>query len=105
LNFKDTLWPNCQVTLADGSTVKIDANQLHNDAIDNWKGWSCEAGMSRLHIEADLTVYSGECKNDILGNLSDGWTEMKQLTICKRERCTGCTDDLLVSKCINNSVL
>ena len=90
--------PNCTLLLEDGKVCQFDANTLHNENVDYWQGWECEAGYSRLFIEDDLTVYSGECKNDMLGNLETGWAELTQPTICKKERCTGCTDDLIVKK-------
>ena len=98
MELKNVQFPNCALTMSDGTEYKFDANTLHNEGIDNWQGWECEAGYSRLLIEYDLTVYSGECQNDLLGNLKTEWTELTQPTICKRERCTGCTDDLIVNK-------
>jgi hypothetical protein len=44
-----------------------------------------------------LDVWSGECKNDFLGNALTQWT-VKTHAVCKRETCTGCTDDLLTTK-------
>jgi len=42
-------------------------------------------------------VYSGECKNDYLGHIDRDWN-LQQPAPCRRQTCTGCTDDLLVAK-------
>ena len=75
----------------------IDINWLHNEQLDHWQGWSCEAGATRLLIDKDFEVYSGECKNDSLGNALAGF-DLLESSICKQDRCTGCTDDLIVAK-------
>ena len=88
---------NCRITTDTGEEYLVYANWLHNERLDNWQGWSCEAGATRISIDKDLKVYSGECKNDYLGSASDEFTVLEH-TICKKERCTGCTDDLIVAK-------
>ena len=70
---------------------------LKNNQLDNWQGWQCEAGATRLFIDKDFSTYGGECKNDYLGSALDGFTIL-DTTICKKIRCTGCTDDLIVAK-------
>lgn len=97
LEFKNHNNYNCQITTESGETYLIYANWLHNEKLDNWLGWSCEAGVTRLLIDKDLKVYSGECKNDYLGSAIDGF-ELLDYAICKQIRCTGCTDDLVVAK-------
>lgn len=87
---------NCRATTEDGSEYLLYANWLHNNGLDNWKGWECDAGTTRLLIDKELNVFSGECKNDYLGT-TDNFNLLNK-TICKQETCTGCTDDLLVAK-------
>ncbi len=89
---------NCKIELVDGSSHLIDANWLHNNDLDQWKGWQCNAGYNRLHIEADLSVYSGACMNDYLGKLNEEWSLLPGPTTCTKDRCTGATDDLLINK-------
>jgi hypothetical protein len=89
---------NCEITLTDNTKYRVEANWLHNEQLDNWQGWSCNAGFDRLMIDADLTVYSGECLNDNLGNILTSWSVLSMPTTCRRSRCTGCTDDLLQHK-------
>ena len=78
---------NCQVTDDQGQEHLVYANWLHNEHLDNWLGYCCDAGHTRFHIDKNFDVWSGECK--------------KTDTICKRITCTGCTDDLIVKKYIN----
>jgi hypothetical protein len=98
LTFNDHQYYNCEITLSDNTKYRVDANWIHNQNLDHWQDWECDAGFNRIVIEADLSVYSGECFNDYLGNLKTKWTLLDQPTICQKSRCTGCTDDLLQRK-------
>lgn len=84
--------------MSDQSTYLIDANTMHNESLDSWKGWKCNAGYKRLAITPDGVVLSGECRNDYLGQLDGDWDILPGPTTCKRERCTGCTNDLMAEK-------
>ena len=88
---------NCEVTTESGQQIKLYANQLHNDQLDAWKDWICEAGATRLYIDKDLEVYGGECRNDYLGSALTEFS-MLEKTVCQQEFCSGCTDDLMVTK-------
>lgn len=74
------------------------ANRFKNEDSCNWKGWSCAAGSEHILVEFDLSVYSGECKNDYLGNLDNDFSLLTDYTTCVKEQCTGCTSDLTVTK-------
>ncbi len=89
---------NCEVITSDSTKYRISANWLHSHELDNWKDWQCEAGYNRVYIDSDNNVFSGQCFNDNLGNLDTQWTLLNTPTVCKRDRCTGCTDDLIVYK-------
>ena len=88
---------NCIVTDSTGKQLKVYANWLHNNQLDQWEGWACTAGSQRLYIDAELNVYSSECQNDLLGHIDD-WKLLEKPTTCKRKTCTGCTDDLITTK-------
>lgn len=88
---------NCRVTFEDGTERLVYANWLHNEKIDHWSGWTCMAGSQRLYIDKNLEVYSGECHNDHLGSSIAGFKTLDH-TICRQEVCSGCTDDLAVTK-------
>ena len=98
MKFENHQFYNCTVDLDNGEQYNISANWLHNNNLDYWKGWECEAGQSRLLINFDQGIYGGECLNDYLGNLETGWEYENKPTVCKRDRCFSCTDDLLVGK-------
>jgi hypothetical protein len=87
---------NCRVRTDTGEEYLLYANWLHNNQQDHWQGWQCNAGATRLYIDKDLNVFSGECENDCLGTVFD--FDLLNSTVCKRDRCGGCTDDLMVAK-------
>ena len=97
LKFENHQNYNCEITLDNGEKYRVFANWLHNNKLDYWKDWYCDVGVNRVVIDENFNVFSGMCKNDNLGNL---FTDFKILNenICKKDRCTGCTDDLLMKK-------
>ena len=91
---------NCRVTDEHGQEHLVYGNWLHNEHLDNWQGYRCDAGYTRFSIDKNYDVWSGMCKNDYLGNMLSVW-DIKKDTICNRKTCTGCTNDLIVKKYIN----
>lgn len=89
---------NCRVTLDDGSEYTMYASWLRNADQHHWQGWYCESGATRIYIDKNLQVWSGECKNDWLGDITSGWRLLDDHSVCQRETCTGCTDDLQTAK-------
>ena len=98
MKFENDQFYNCEITLSDGEKYRVSANSLHNRHLDNWKGWSCDVGFRRLDIDKNFDVWSGVCRNNYLGNLKTKWAPFNEPTTCERERCVGCTDDLLIGK-------
>jgi hypothetical protein len=95
--FEDHSNYNCCITLDNGEDFVVFANWIHNNNLDQWHGWTCDAGHTRLMIDKDLNVWSGECKNDFFGR-ADEHFYTNASTVCKRKTCTPCTDDLSVRK-------
>jgi MoaA/NifB/PqqE/SkfB family radical SAM enzyme len=90
---------NCTVITDNNEKFNVFADWMHNEKLDQWQGWQCDAGRTRLYISKHGDVYSGACRNDFLGNVFNGSFKInKQPTECKRSRCTSCTDDLMVAK-------
>lgn len=89
---------NCKVTTENLEEFLVDAKWLDNNNLDNWKDWECYAGVNRIWIEHDGSVFGGECKNDYLGQATSNWDLLKRPTTCKYSRCSGCMDDLIVEK-------
>ena len=98
MTLDDEQYYNCEVEADTGEKFKVFANTLHNKQLDQWHGYACAAGKHRLVIESDFTVYDGECKNTMLGNIMTDFTVRQEFATCNRQRCTGCTDDLLLEK-------
>jgi hypothetical protein len=88
---------NCKIITDSGEEFLVYANWLHNEKLDSWQGWACDAGNTRFYIDKNFDIWSGECKNDYLGNVLDQWA-INAHTRCRRETCTGCTDDLITKK-------
>jgi hypothetical protein len=88
---------NCEATTENGEKILVYSGWLHNQGLDYWKGWTCHAGYTRLFLDKDLNVWDGICENTNLGHAIDGFADLMPV-ICKRERCTGCTEDLLIYK-------
>lgn len=90
---------NCQIELDNGEKYLIYAPWMHNQHIDNFKGWRCDAGVTRISIDQTGQVFSGECRDSDLGNLITGWQLLEESdAICKRDTCAGCADDLMTKK-------
>lgn len=89
---------NCEITLEDGEQYRVYANWLSNNQLHAWHGWHCEAGATRIMIDKNLNVWSGECKNDRLGSVDLDWKLLEHHSVCHRDSCTGCTEDLLTAK-------
>lgn len=88
---------NCHVTLSDGQKFKVYANWIHNQELDYWQGWHCDAGHKKFYIDKNFDIWDGMCENQRLGNMFGSWNIVTD-TICQRQRCIGCTDDLIAAK-------
>ena len=84
--------------LDDDTSFAMDANWLHNNKLDLWQGWLCNAGKDRLYIDPTGNIYGAECENNHIGHIDQDWSYSNQPTVCNRARCSGCTDDLMVTK-------
>jgi hypothetical protein len=92
---------NAIVTTSTGDSVAIFADQLIDKRLNFFNGWSCNAGSERIYIEKDFTVFSGQCKNNMLGNLFDeNFKILNHPVICKQNSCT-CTGDIYTTKKAN----
>jgi hypothetical protein len=98
MTFIEHKFYNCEVTTTSGSVYKINADSLHTDKLDFWQNWYCDTGHHRIFIDVDGNIYGGTCKNDHLGHIDTDWQILSKSTICKRNRCVGCTDDLMTAK-------
>ena len=93
----DDLNYNARITFEDSTDQLIYINKLSNEGLHKWQGWHCAAGVTAIHIYKN-EVYSGECRNDLLGYLDQDWNLIDNYTVCKLDQCSGCTTDLLQEK-------
>lgn len=97
MTFQNHINYNCEITLDDGETYKVFSQWLANEDLIQWKGWECVAGHKRLYI-INGEVYGGACRQDHLGNLETGWDILPTPTICRLEKCSVNTEDLVINK-------
>jgi len=98
-DLKDNKYYNIKITSIDNSTQLISASNLQFLNLHHFKGWECHAGLDRIFIAPDTSVYSAECENDFMGKLDDNSFKLfDSPQICKRETCTNNPDDLQVIK-------
>jgi hypothetical protein len=96
--FRQTEFVNCVVEFDSGESLSIGSADLSQDGMHAWKDWHCCAGHHMLHINTDLTVFGCNAQNDYLGNLGQDWNILPSPTVCNRNKCSTCIDDLMISK-------
>jgi MoaA/NifB/PqqE/SkfB family radical SAM enzyme len=95
---------NAIVELANGESIAIDAVQLVDKNLTNFKGWQCYAGVERMYIDPQFKVYSGQCRNDYIGELFDNNLSLfTEPTVCKQEKCV-CVADIFTTKIKNLNI-
>lgn len=89
-----TVKPN---VLFDG--VPIHANDVIKEKRNNFKGWSCNAGLESLMVNWDGEVHRATCRvGGSLGNIYEGSFEPpEQAIVCTRNWCT-CAADIPLTK-------
>jgi hypothetical protein len=90
-----TVDPNCIVDDA----AHIHANDIIKLKMNNFKGWTCNAGLESLMINWDGEVYRATCRvGGSLGNIYNGdFNVPKDPIICTRNWCT-CEADIPLTK-------
>jgi MoaA/NifB/PqqE/SkfB family radical SAM enzyme len=90
-----TVKPNCTI---DGKEL-IHANDVIKDKRNEFKGWTCNAGLESLMINWDGEVHRATCRvGGSLGNIYNGTFESPTAPItCTRTWCT-CAADIPLTK-------
>jgi MoaA/NifB/PqqE/SkfB family radical SAM enzyme len=90
-----TAKPNCRV---DDTTI-IHANDIIKNHQNQFKGWTCNAGLESLMINWDGEVHRATCRvGGSLGNVyQNTFVAPLAPTICTREWCT-CAADIPITK-------
>ena len=93
-----TVKPNCIIHV-DGGTKERHANDIIKLHLNQYKGWSCNAGLESLMINWDGDVHRATCRvGGSLGNIYDGtFIIPTEPVICTRNYCT-CAADIPLTK-------
>jgi len=100
----DLNWIKEATATADPNCIVDDAAHIHaNDIIklkmNNFKGWTCNAGLESLMINWDGEVYRATCRvGDSIGNIySEDFNIPTKPIVCTRNWCT-CEADIPLTK-------
>jgi MoaA/NifB/PqqE/SkfB family radical SAM enzyme len=100
----DLTWIKEQEATVQGNCIIDDTQIIHaNDVIklhlNQYKGWSCNAGIESLMINWDGDVHRSTCRvGDSLGNIyNNSFSAPNEPTICDRNFCT-CAADIPITK-------
>jgi hypothetical protein len=87
--------PNCRI---DDSQI-MHANDVIKQHLNQFKGWSCNAGLESLMINWDGEVHRATCRvGGSLGNIYTGsFTVPTEPIVCTRDWCT-CAADIPITK-------
>lgn len=93
-----TVKPNCIIHV-DGGTKERHANDIIKLHLNQYKGWTCNAGLESLMINWDGDVHRATCRvGGSLGNIYDGTFDIPtEPVICDRNFCT-CAADIPLTK-------
>jgi organic radical activating enzyme len=89
-----------RMTYDDGASELVKPAQLIVRGLNRFKGWSCEAGMELLAIDARGRVFRGLCREGgMVGRISDEEIALPRGAVtCTLERCH-CATDLMTTRC------
>ena len=81
--------------------IKMHANDIIKKHMNQYKGWSCNAGLESLMINWDGEVHRATCRvGGSLGNIYNGTFNVpSDSVICTRDYCT-CAADIPLSKSV-----
>jgi MoaA/NifB/PqqE/SkfB family radical SAM enzyme len=101
LSKEATAKPN--VIIDDNLSKIVHANDIIKNKMNNFKGWTCNAGMESLMINWDGDVHRATCRvGGSLGNIYNGTFKVPQdPIICTRDWCT-CAADIPITKIKND---
>lgn len=93
-----TVKPNCTVFVDEGTKL-LHANDIIKLHLNQFKDWSCNAGLESLMINWDGDVHRATCRvGGSLGNIYNGtFTIPTEPVICDRNYCT-CAADIPLTK-------
>jgi hypothetical protein len=76
----------------------LSAAQILARGLNRWRGWSCEAGLELLAVNAQGEVYRGLCREGgSLGNIDSRVVLPKERIVCRHASCN-CLSDIMTTK-------
>ena len=80
-------------------TIDVHVNEISGKDMNLFKGWTCWAGITHLHIDVSGNVYRGTCKvGGSLGNINNNTFILpKEPVVCTKEKCR-CASEISVKK-------
>ena len=99
LQQESTAKPNTIITKGSAEPLYYHANDVIKQHLNQFKGWSCRAGVESLMINWDGEVHRATCRvGGSLGNIYEGnFTVPLTPVICTRDYCT-CAADIPLTK-------
>jgi len=96
LDAESTVNANCVI---DDGEVYVHANDIIKHKLNNFMGWTCNAGIESLMINWDGDVHRATCRvGGSLGNIYNGtYKKPTDSIVCTRDWCT-CAADIPLSK-------
>lgn len=90
---------NVKITFEDGETIVVNDSVIRNQNLNRFFAWKCMAGVGRLVIHFDGSIYKGVCKQDgIIGNIFDSdFVLPKTHTTCTKKTCN-CVGEIALLK-------
>jgi MoaA/NifB/PqqE/SkfB family radical SAM enzyme len=90
-----TVKPNCRID----NEIVMHANDVIKNRSNQFKGWSCNAGLESLMINWDGEVHRATCRvGGSLGNIyNDTFVVPTESIVCTRDFCT-CAADIPLTK-------
>lgn len=84
---------------SDGSLKETTDEEVKQKGLNRFSGWSCTAGLNRLHIETDGRVFRGQCR--VGGEIGSIYTDRiafpEETVKCDRDLCF-CGPEILLPK-------
>jgi MoaA/NifB/PqqE/SkfB family radical SAM enzyme len=99
LDHEATVKPNTVIYKSNEEPVYFHANDVIKKHLNQFKGWTCNAGLESLMINWDGEVHRATCRvGGSLGNIYDGtFVAPSDPVICTRDWCT-CAADIPLTK-------
>lgn len=89
----ETTWQNIGIWNEDSEYVEVNSDLMVSNNRNQFKGWTCFAGVDSLFIDFDGLLYRGVCHNDgPIGRIGSRIDFSTAPTVCKKQWCTSNVD-------------